>query len=231
MMATLGDHSLGSPTAVYIVRRTTCRGATARAGLRWRKMPKERLQARLLESSDRPPRRNRTSESRFAADVETLAPASGHADRMAPLKACCSGAALPGERKSVEPMAARVESRRRPPVRIITRVSRPSSMRERWERLDAYLLLRGRTRQCARAGEGARKGRPDSQPARPFRVGDPGRALAICRSAPQAAPCSSICSASFMSAPASSSRPISASANDRAPRSSHASLPYPRDWK
>lgn len=51
----------------------------------------------------------RTSESRFAAYVEGLAKALGHADRVAPLKAYCTGLILPGERKSVEPMAARVE--------------------------------------------------------------------------------------------------------------------------
>jgi SRSO17 transposase len=33
----------------------------------------------------------------------------GHADRAAPLKAYCTGLILPGERKSIEPMAARVE--------------------------------------------------------------------------------------------------------------------------
>jgi SRSO17 transposase len=40
--------------------------------------------------------------------MEGLAKAAGHADREAPLKAYCSGLLLPGERKSVEPMAARV---------------------------------------------------------------------------------------------------------------------------
>ncbi len=50
-----------------------------------------------------------TSESRFAAYVEALASALGHADRVAPLKAYCTGLLLPGDRKSVEPMAARVE--------------------------------------------------------------------------------------------------------------------------
>lgn len=49
------------------------------------------------------------SESRFAAFVERLAGALGHADRIAPMKAYCMGLMLPGERKSVEPMAARVE--------------------------------------------------------------------------------------------------------------------------
>src|SRR5687767_2473463 len=49
-----------------------------------------------------------TSESRFATYVERLSSAVGHADRKAPLKAYCTGLILPGERKSVEPMAARV---------------------------------------------------------------------------------------------------------------------------
>lgn len=49
------------------------------------------------------------SESRFAAFVESLAAALGHADRVAPMKAYCTGLMLPGDRKSVEPMAARVE--------------------------------------------------------------------------------------------------------------------------
>ena len=49
------------------------------------------------------------SESRFVIHVERLAAALGHADRAAPLKAYCTGLLLPGERKSVEPMAARVD--------------------------------------------------------------------------------------------------------------------------
>lgn len=40
--------------------------------------------------------------------MEGLAKAAGHADRHAPLKAYCAGLLLPGERKSVEPMAARL---------------------------------------------------------------------------------------------------------------------------
>jgi SRSO17 transposase len=47
-------------------------------------------------------------EKRFAAYMESLAKAAGHADRTAPLKAYCAGLLLPGERKSVEPMAARL---------------------------------------------------------------------------------------------------------------------------
>src|SRR6188472_1583864 len=48
------------------------------------------------------------SESRFATYVETLATALGHADRAAPFRSYCTGLLLPGRRKSVEPMAARV---------------------------------------------------------------------------------------------------------------------------
>jgi SRSO17 transposase len=47
------------------------------------------------------------SEARFAAFVEGLASVIGHADRIRPLRDYCTGLMLPGERKSVEPMAAR----------------------------------------------------------------------------------------------------------------------------
>ena len=47
-------------------------------------------------------------EKRFAAYIEGLAQAAGHADRHDPLKSYCKGLLLPGERKSVEPMAARL---------------------------------------------------------------------------------------------------------------------------
>ena len=47
-------------------------------------------------------------ERRFAAYIEGLAEAAGHADRHTPLKNYCKGLLLPGERKSVEPMAARL---------------------------------------------------------------------------------------------------------------------------
>jgi SRSO17 transposase len=40
--------------------------------------------------------------------MEGLAQAAGHADRAVPLKNYCTGLLLPGERKSVEPMAARL---------------------------------------------------------------------------------------------------------------------------
>src|SRR3954453_17409755 len=43
---------------------------------------------------------------RFAAYMEGLANAAGHSDRQGPLKNYCKGLLLPGERKSVEPMAA-----------------------------------------------------------------------------------------------------------------------------
>ncbi|MFL5100948.1 MAG: IS701 family transposase, partial [Xanthobacteraceae bacterium] len=47
------------------------------------------------------------SEARFAAYVEGLARVVGHADRAGPLRDYCTGLMLPGERKSVEPMAAK----------------------------------------------------------------------------------------------------------------------------
>lgn len=47
-------------------------------------------------------------QERFAAYLEGLAEAAGHVDRHVPLKHYCTGLLLPGERKSVEPMAARL---------------------------------------------------------------------------------------------------------------------------
>ena len=47
-------------------------------------------------------------ERRFAAYIEDLAEAAEHVDRHTPLKNYCVGLLLPGERKSVEPMAARL---------------------------------------------------------------------------------------------------------------------------
>jgi SRSO17 transposase len=46
--------------------------------------------------------------SRIAEFIEHLSEAVDHADRHGPLAAYCTGLLLPGERKSVEPMAARV---------------------------------------------------------------------------------------------------------------------------
>jgi len=48
-------------------------------------------------------------EERFGGYVERLGDVLGHADRRAPLRAYTTGLLLPGERKSVEPMAARVD--------------------------------------------------------------------------------------------------------------------------
>jgi SRSO17 transposase len=47
-------------------------------------------------------------QKRFAAYLDRLAQAAGHLDRVVPLKSYCAGLLLPGERKSVEPMAARL---------------------------------------------------------------------------------------------------------------------------
>ena len=47
-------------------------------------------------------------EKRFAAYIDGLAKAAGHADRHGPVKNYCKGLLLRGERKSIEPMAARL---------------------------------------------------------------------------------------------------------------------------
>src|SRR6059036_1631959 len=50
--------------------------------------------------------------ARFAEYLERLEEAVGHADRREPLRAYVTGLLLPGERKSVEPMAAKIDPRR-----------------------------------------------------------------------------------------------------------------------
>lgn len=52
------------------------------------------------------------SESRFASYVEHIASTLGHADRRTPFRSYCAGLILPGDRKSVEPIAARIEPSR-----------------------------------------------------------------------------------------------------------------------
>lgn len=52
------------------------------------------------------------AESRFADYLGELAQVLGHKDREEPLRAYLAGLCLPGERKSIEPIAARVDPRR-----------------------------------------------------------------------------------------------------------------------
>ena len=47
-------------------------------------------------------------QQRLTTYLDGLAEAAGHADRAVPLKLYCTGLLLPGERKSIEPMAARL---------------------------------------------------------------------------------------------------------------------------
>jgi SRSO17 transposase len=54
------------------------------------------------------------SEQNFMAYLERLTAAVGHADRHEPLRVYLEGLLLPGERKSVEPMAARIDPRHVP---------------------------------------------------------------------------------------------------------------------
>ncbi len=48
------------------------------------------------------------SEARFESYVAGLSGCLGHGDRVAPMRSYCTGLLLPGARKSVEPMAARL---------------------------------------------------------------------------------------------------------------------------
>src|ERR671939_2102976 len=50
----------------------------------------------------------RAGEARFAAYLDEIAAVLGRANRAAAARAYCTGLLLPGERKSVEPMAARI---------------------------------------------------------------------------------------------------------------------------
>src|SRR3954466_10346114 len=50
-----------------------------------------------------------TSEARLAAYLDEIADVLGHASRAASAQAYCTRLLLPGERKSVEPMAARLD--------------------------------------------------------------------------------------------------------------------------
>ncbi len=53
-------------------------------------------------------KRPRTGEARFAAYLDEIAAVLGRANRAAAARAYCTGLLLPGERKSMEPMAARI---------------------------------------------------------------------------------------------------------------------------
>jgi SRSO17 transposase len=53
-----------------------------------------------------------SEEDRFQEYLGRLSAAVGHADRRGPLEAYMKGLLLPGDRKSVEPMAARIDPRR-----------------------------------------------------------------------------------------------------------------------
>jgi hypothetical protein len=52
------------------------------------------------------------SAARFAQYVETITSSLGHADRAVPFRSYCAGLLLPGDRKSIEPIAARVDAAR-----------------------------------------------------------------------------------------------------------------------
>jgi len=47
-------------------------------------------------------------QQRLTSYLDRLSEVAGHADRAVPLKLSCTGLLLPGERKPVEPMAARL---------------------------------------------------------------------------------------------------------------------------
>ena len=54
------------------------------------------------------------AERRFDAYLDAIAGVLGHADRVGPARAYCTGLLLPGARKSIEPLAARLAPQRVP---------------------------------------------------------------------------------------------------------------------
>src|SRR3712207_5927867 len=57
-------------------------------------------------------KRPRTAEERFAAYLDAIAAVGGLTRRAAAARVYCTGLLLPGERKSIEPMAARLAPER-----------------------------------------------------------------------------------------------------------------------
>jgi SRSO17 transposase len=55
---------------------------------------------------------SRAAERRFGEHLDAIAGVLGHADRIGPARAHCTGLLLPGARKSVEPLAARLAPHR-----------------------------------------------------------------------------------------------------------------------
>src|SRR3712207_8700323 len=75
--------------------------------------------ARAMEVAKEP----RRDEARFEAYPDEIAAVLGHASRAAAARAYCTGLLLPGARKSVEPMAARIEPGRVQADRKSTRLN------------------------------------------------------------------------------------------------------------
>ena len=82
-------------------------------------------------------------EQRRTGYLDGLAGAAGHADRAVPLRLYCTGLLLPGERKSIEPMAARLS--RTTSVACTSRYTiwwpmQPGAMRPYWAACATMLL-------------------------------------------------------------------------------------------
>ena len=68
-------------------------------------------------------------ELRFTRYVEELVSVIGHADRAGPFRDYCTGLVMPGERKSVEPMAAITAPRaNRGTASVVAAFCRPRSL-------------------------------------------------------------------------------------------------------
>ena len=79
--------------------------------------------------------------SRFLAFVEGLTSVIGHADRAKPLRDYCMGLTMPGERKSVEPMAA-ITAPERTAAQHLLLVKAPGLTRRYWPRFAKWYCRR-----------------------------------------------------------------------------------------
>jgi SRSO17 transposase len=85
----------------------------------------------------------RRGAARFEAYLDEIAAVLGHASRVAAARAYCTGLLLPGARKSVEPMAARIE-----PGRVQARHQSLHHVVAKAEWDDAAALARSAARSC-----------------------------------------------------------------------------------
>src|SRR3984893_2164821 len=96
----------------------------------------------------------RASEARFVEYIESLAEVLGYVDRAGPLKDYCTGLLMPGERKSVEPIASVVAPSRVSAEHqsLLSSGSRPGRTKACWLRCENSSCRRWRRRAGSKLG-------------------------------------------------------------------------------